>query len=131
MDKVSFSAELKNTIKLLEAEHKIKGQLLKKQVYLTYGSLRPANLLETMLKDISSSPYLIDNLLGTATGLTTGYLVKKIVVGTSGNAAKKLLGTILQFGLTNLFVKKHGTVRSLSQFIFQHFKKRIFKSCDC
>jgi len=121
MDKVSSSAGLKNAIKLLEAEHEVKGQLLKKQVYLTYESLRPANLLGTVLKDISSSPYLIDNLLGTATGLTTGYLAKKIVVGRSGNAAKKLLGAILQFALTNLFVKKPGAVRSLSQSVFHRF----------
>jgi len=47
--------------------------------------LKPVNLLKSTLKDITSSPYLIDNILGTTIDLATGYLSKKLVVRASGN----------------------------------------------
>ncbi len=57
----------------------IKGQLLKEQFFITYESLRPGNLLRSTLKDIASSPYLIDNILGAAMGLVSGFISRKII----------------------------------------------------
>jgi hypothetical protein len=55
-------------------------------------------------------------------GLTTGYLSKKLVVGFSGNIIRKLLGSILQLGVTNVVAQHPDSLKSLGQFIFQ----RIF-----
>ena len=125
MQNITSTAELKNAIQLLEAEQAVKGQLLKEQFYLTYESLKPVNLLKSTLKDIASSPYLIDNILGTAMGLATGYLSKKIVVGASGNIFRKLFGSVLQFGVTNVVAQHPDAIKSFGQFIFQHiFRKK-------
>src|ERR1035437_9630354 len=69
MQNITSIAGLKDAIQVLEAEQSIRGQLLKDQLFLTYESLKPVNLIRNTLKEISSSPYLIDNIPGTIMGL--------------------------------------------------------------
>ena len=129
MQKITPTEGLKNAIQLLEAEQAVKGQLLKEQFYITYESLKPLNLLKNTLKDISSSPYLIDNILGTVMGIATGYFSKKVFIGTSGNMFRKLFGSILQFGVTNAVAQHPDAIKSFGQLIFQHiFRKKEMNS---
>ena len=124
MQNITSIAGLKNAIQLLEIEQGIKGQLLKEQFYLTYESLKPINILKKTLKEISSSPYLINNISGTAMGLASGFLSKKIFVGTSGNIFRKLIGSLLQFGITNVVTQNSDIIKSVGHAIFQHFLRK-------
>ena len=125
MENITTTAGLKNAIQLLEVEQTAKGQLFKEQFHITCESLRPVNLLKCTLKDISSSPYLIDNILGTVIGLATGYVSKGMVVGRSVNKLRKLFGTILQFGITNVVTQNSEAIRSFGQSVFKHiFRKK-------
>jgi hypothetical protein len=125
MQKITSSTELKKAIQLLEEEQAIQGRLLKEQVFITYESLKPINLIKNTLKDLSSSPYLIENIVGSAVGVATGYVSKKIVVGASANIFRKLFGTILQFGITNLVAQRPDAIKSFGQYFAQHiFRKK-------
>jgi hypothetical protein len=125
MENINTTADIKYAIQLLEAEQAVKEKLLKDQFHITYESLKPVNLLKSTIKEISTSPYLIENIIGSATGLATGYISRKIVVGASGNLFRKLFGAILQFGITNLVARHPDEIRSLGQSLFQHiFHKR-------
>jgi hypothetical protein len=131
MQNITSTAGLKNAIQLLEIEQVVNGQLLKEQFYITIESLKPINLLKSTFKDIATSPFLIDNILGTAMGLATGSLSKKIFIGTSGNMFRKLIGSILQLGVTNFVAKRPDAIKLIGQFIFQQFlrkKERILNS---
>jgi len=121
MQEITSVTGLKNAIQLLESEQEINRKLLKEQFFITYESLKPISLLKSAINDISSSPYLVDNLSGTAIGLASGYLTKKLVVGSSGNLIRKLVGSILQFGVTNIVAQHSGTIKSVGQAILQHF----------
>jgi hypothetical protein len=121
MQEITSTTGLKEAIQLLESEQAVKKQLLKEQFYITYESLKPLSLLKSAINDLSSSPYLIDNLSGTAIGLVSGYLSKKIFVGASGNLIRKLLGSILQFGVANVVAQHSETIKSIGQAIFHHF----------
>lgn len=121
MQNINSAAELKDAIQLLEAEQSIKGQLLREQLFLTYEGLKPVNLLKNALKEISSTPYLIDNISGTAMGLLGGFLSKKIFVGVSGNLIRKLFGSVLQIGVTNLVTQNSEIIKSVGQALIQHF----------
>jgi len=79
MQAIHTSTELKDAIKLLEVEHDLKGKLFREQMYLTYDSLKPVNIIKNTLKDISSSPIFIDNIIDNAIGLGTGFLTKKLL----------------------------------------------------
>ena len=127
MENITSAIELKNAIQRLEVEQNIDGQLLKEQFYLTYESLKPINLLRHTIYEISTSPHLIDSILGTAVGLTSGYLSRKIVmIGASGNLVRKLFGSVLQLGVTNVVSQYPEKIKSFGQFIIQHIlhKKR-------
>jgi hypothetical protein len=125
MQHITSPARLKNAIRLLETEQAIQGQLLKEQFCLTIQSLKPVNLLKSKWNNIVSSPHLIENILGIALSIATGYLIKKLVVGTSGKIVRKLIGSVLQIGVTNLVVQHPEAIKSFSRFIVQHirFKK--------
>lgn len=111
---------LQDAIQLLKEEQTVKSQLLKEQLNTTYESLKPLSLLKSALKDISSSPGLGENLLGSAVGLASGYLSKKIFIGTSGNLLRKLIGSVLQYGVTNVVTKHPDAIRTFGKFIMEH-----------
>ncbi len=121
METSSSSLLLKNEIQLLEVEKAFQEQLLKEQFYATYENLKPVNLLRSTLSDVASSPFLIDHILSTAVGLATGYLSKKVVVGASGNIFRKLLGFMMQVGVTNTVAQHPDSIRSIGQYIYHHF----------
>jgi len=121
MENITTSIELKNAIQRLKVEQTIEEQLLKEQFYYTYESLKPINLLRSTIYDITTSPHLIDSILGTATGLATGYLSRKIMmIGASGNLFRKLLGSVMQLGVTNVVSQNPDKIKSIGQYIFQH-----------
>jgi hypothetical protein len=129
MESITTAAELKNAIQLLEVEQAIDARNLKDQFYITYESLKPVNLFRNTLFEVISTPNLVDNILGTAAGLVTGYLSKKIVIGASGNILRKLFGSVMQLGVTNIVTQHPDTVKSIGQYIIQNIlhKKRIEK----
>ena len=120
MENITSSAGLKNSIQLLIIEQAILGQQLKEQFFITYESFKPANLLRNALREAISSPHLINDILGTAVGLATGFVSKKIVIGASGNLIRRLLGSITQLGVTTVVAQHPDTIKSIGQFIFQH-----------
>ena len=129
MQKITPTDELKNAIQLLEVEQAAKWLVLKEQFHLTYESLKPVNLFKSTLNEVASSPYLIDNIIGNAVGLATGYLSRKIVVGASGNKFRKLIGFILQFGVANFVAHRPDAIKSIGHFIIQHvFRKKEMNS---
>jgi len=125
MENINSTAGLKKAIELLEVEQGLRWGQLKTQFIPAYESLKPVNLFRSTLSDITSSPYLIENIIGTTLALATGYLSKKIVVGTSVNRVRKLLGAILQFGVTNFLVRHSDSIKTNGLHFFQSiFRKK-------
>jgi len=132
MQNINSASELTNAIQLLEIEQEFKGQLLKQQLHLTFESFKPVNILKGTFKSIITSPNLIDNIIGTSVGIATGYLSKKIVVGASSNIIRKLLGSVLQIGVTNSVSQHPEAIKLLGQYIFKHIfsKKNHIEKVD-
>jgi hypothetical protein len=128
MQSISSIEELRNTIELLEVEHTLKTQLLKEQFFLTYESLKPINVLRRTIKDLTSSQYLVDDVPGTIMGLASGYVSKKIFTGRSANLFRNLIGSLLQFGVTNLVAKNSNVIKSVGMAILEHFINRKAKN---
>jgi hypothetical protein len=125
MQNITSVDELKNAIQLLEVEQGIKGERLKEQFYITYESLRPVNLLRNALKDIFSSPHLAENISGTAMGAASGFLIKKLFIGKSGNPFRNLLGSLVQLGISNIVTQNADFIKSAGQSVFQRlFRKK-------
>ena len=130
MEKITCAAELKIAIQNLEFEQEVQGQLFKEHFFLTFDSLKPANLIKNTLQDITSSPYLLDNMLGSVMGMFSGYLSKKIAVGTSHNLFRKMAGSLLQFGVTNIVAQHSDILKSVGNFIIDRIRQRKAKKIE-
>ena len=125
MEKITCAAELKIAIQSLEFQRDVQGELLKEQFYVTFESLKPANMIKTTLHEITSSPYLIDNMLGAITGIVSGYISKKIAVGTSHSVIRKVMGSVLQFSITNLVAQHPDILKVAGNFLINKiFQKK-------
>jgi|WetSurMetagenome_2_1015567.scaffolds.fasta_scaffold10270_9 hypothetical protein len=125
MQSISSTAGLKEAIRQLEFKQAEHAKLLKEEFNLTRESLKPANLIKSTFTDVVASPLLVSNVLGTVIGLSAGYFSRKLFVGTSVNLLKKLMGNIVQLGVTTIIANKPELVQSFGQQIFQRiFRKR-------
>jgi hypothetical protein len=124
MNKITSVASLKSAILTLQEEQYEKGQELKEQVYITIDSLRPVNLFRTALDDLFSTKDMLGSLSGTTMGVAGGFLLNKLFVGRSGNIFRKIIGTVIQFGMTNLISKNSEFLKSVGQTLWNYLFPR-------
>ncbi len=118
MKHIKTSANLKEAILQLEQSRAMEGYILKEQMQLAFESIKPINIIKSTFNEVISSEDLKGNLLNTAVGITIGYLSKKLFVGMSGNPVKRLLGTALMFGISNVVAKHPENLKSVASGIF-------------
>lgn len=111
MRQITTLVELREEIALLEITQLSNEIALKEQFKITYESLKPLNLIKSTFKEFTSAPDFKDNLLNSTMGIGAGYLTKKIIVGASHNPLKKLLGTLLQVGITSIVAKNGDGIK--------------------
>jgi hypothetical protein len=119
MQEINTVAGLRNSIELLEAEHAAKGIQLKDLMLRTYAGLKPVNLLKTTLSNISSSPHLIDSILGAGLGIASGFLSRRLIVGASGGLIRKLIGSVMQAGVTKVIAKNPHVIKTYGQVLLK------------
>jgi len=112
MQKIKSITELKEAILLLEIKQVHQGILLKEQFRNTYESLKPLNLIKNKFNEFIAEPDLKSKLLNTAMSIVAGYLSKKVMVGTTHNPVKQLLGTLLQMGVIGVVSKNSESIKS-------------------
>ena len=121
MEKITSVSQLRDKILQLEYKQKNEAALLKEQFSITYEKLKPVNLIKNKINDIVSSPNLKENILNATLSIAAGYLSKKAVVGSTHNPLKKLLGTLLQVGVTSLVAKNGDEIRSTASNLISSF----------
>jgi hypothetical protein len=125
MNQINSIANLKAAILLLEIKQADEKQLLREQLKITTESLKPINLIKHTLIELTTLPEIKESLLNTVIGLVTGYLSKKIVIGSTHNPIKQILGYALQLGVTGVASKNADDIKSvLGGFISKIFSKR-------
>jgi len=123
MSNISSSAELKEAIQTLELEQQFISQQLKEQAQAIAEGLTPVNLIKDAMKEVASSPYIIDSLVATALGIGTGYISRKIITGNSGNPLRRLIGSAFQLAVTTISTQKMIPVSVLGRFLI----KKVFR----
>jgi hypothetical protein len=107
MEKINQTEILKETIFLMKMKQAEELVQLKDQYHYTIESLKPLNLIKNAFGLMATSPEIKGNILNNIVGMTTGYLTKKVLLGSTHNPIKRILGTMLQFVITNV-VTKHS-----------------------
>ena len=126
MENITSTAELREAIQILETEQAEHLDQVREKFYHIWNSFSPANIIGSSLKGIVSSPNLVNNILGVAVGLFTGYLTRKTMpIGLSNNKYGRILGNVLQYGVASLVASGPKVIKSFKQFIAQRiFRKR-------
>lgn len=109
MKKINQTEVLKETILLMKMKQAEELVQLKDQYHYTIESLKPLNLIKNAFGLIATSPEIKGNILSNIVGMTTGYLTKKVLLGSTHNPIKRILGTVLQFVITNVATKHSET----------------------
>lgn len=95
--------------------------LLKEQFHITYQSLKPVNIIKNAFHDMTASPDVRNDLVSNAIGLGAGFLSKKVLVGSSHNPIKKILGNVTQFAVANLVAKYGGGIAAVGSNLLKSF----------
>lgn len=124
MQKINSESDLKYAILLLEIRQAEQGKLLKEQFHLAYESVKPLNLIKSTLKEVVGSGDLKDDVINTSVGITAGYISKAVFEGVTSGPLKKILGTVLMFGIKTAVAKNPIAVKSIGQFIFRKILRK-------
>ena len=118
--------ELKEAIYLLKKKQAIELKLLKEQMHTVHESIKPANLIKSAFHQVVTSPDIKGNIIGSIIGLASGFVSKKAFVGGSHNPITKIIGSLLQMGVTNVASKNSDSIKSIGEKLFQ----LVFKKSD-
>jgi len=128
MAKQTAVESLKESIRLLEIQQAEEGKILKEQFKITYESLKLVNLVKSSLKELTDSVEIKNSLFESIVSIVTGYLTKKLMINSTSNPFKKILGALIQLGVTNLVAKNAETIRIyITELIdrFLHPKEKV------
>jgi len=125
MQKINSYIELQEAILALESENQEQGRELKELYDRTFERIKPENFVKNTIKEILAFPFTKDNnLLNAAIGLTTGYLSKKVVFGSTHNPLKKIVGAILETAVAAVAAKKGDAIKNAGIRLVKHFFKK-------
>ncbi|OGS69864.1 MAG: hypothetical protein A3F91_00175 [Flavobacteria bacterium RIFCSPLOWO2_12_FULL_35_11] len=121
MESIKTQHELRAAIIRLEYQQSDEGRALKEQFHLAYNSVKPANIILNTLKDLGDSNFVKDGFLNTSVGFGTGYLSKMIFQGVVNSPVKKLLGSVLMYGITNFVSRNPDGIKLMGKKLFKMF----------
>lgn len=111
MEKQTPKEALRESIRQLEIQQAREGEELKAQFKATYESLKLVNLVKSSLKEVTESVEIKNTLFESIISVVSGYVSRKLMVNKSSNPLLKIVGLVMQFGITNLVAKNAETIR--------------------
>jgi hypothetical protein len=112
---------LNELIILEERKHDTQLELLKEQFHIAYESVKPVNLIKSVLHEVTASPEIKNDMASNVIGLGTGFLSKKLLVDGSHSPIKRVIGTVVQFAIANLVSKHSDTIKTIGSNLLKHF----------
>jgi hypothetical protein len=119
MQHINSADKLKATISELEQKRALEKRMLKEQSLEAYDSIKPVNLIRSAVQDVAETPDLQDRLINATAALVAGSLSNLIFQGVSHSPLKKLVGTVIQFGVTKIIVDNPEVVKAIGLGIYK------------
>lgn len=111
MEKQTAKEALRESIRQLEIQQVREGEELKAQFKATYESLKLVNLVKSSLKEVTESVEIKNTLFESIISVVSGYVSRKLMVRKNSNPFLKIVGLVMQFGITNLVAKNAEVIR--------------------
>lgn len=130
MGTINTAESLRQAIAELEQRRSDEKAALVEQFQIAREGLRPANLVKSLVSDVAGSSEVKDMLINNTIGMASGFLSKKLLLGASANPIKKLLGSVLQFGIGHLVANNPGALKDGAIRLFNSLFSRKKKTAD-
>lgn len=124
MRKINETDSLNELIIAQEQQFELELILLKDQLHLAYESIKPINLIKSLVHEVSNSPEIKTDMLDNLIGMGTGYISKKLLIDTTHNPIKKGIGYLLQFAIGNAVSKHAETIKIVGANIINYITKK-------
>lgn len=111
MTQPTAKEKLRDSIRQLEIQQAREGEELKAQFKATYESLKLVNLVKSSLKEVTESVEIKNTLFESIISVISGYVSRKLMVNKNSNPFLKIVGLVMQFGITNLVAKNAEVIR--------------------
>jgi len=110
---INSDKSLGEAIRNLEEQRIIQLEILKNTAELTLHELNPVNIVKEKIQEgitnigetVSSSGFK-NSLFKTGIGLASGFLTRKLLVGSNGGIVKRLLAAAFQTAVSGFVIKK-------------------------
>ena len=96
---------LSQAIAVLEIRQTQEKFLIKVEVSEFVDSVKPINILRSVVKSVRDSPETKEDIIHGVVGLGTGFLANKVLLGSLHGPLKKILGFVMQSAITSATVK--------------------------
>ena len=116
---------LSQAIAVLEIRQREEKFLIKEEATEFVDSLKPVNLLRSVVRSVRDSPETKDDIIHGVVGLGTGFLAKKVLLGSLQGPLKKILGFVMQSAITSATVKYPEVIKNKGIDIFKNFLHAI------
>ena len=129
MRKINETDALNELILVQKQQYDTDLRLLKEQLHIAYESVKPVNFIKNLVHDVTASPEIKNDISSSIMGLITGFISKKLVVGTNPNSGifKKIFGLVLQFTVANTVAKHTEDIKAVgSAFLDYFFQKNKY-----
>ncbi len=97
---------------------------LKNQFDVAYESVKPINLVKNLFHEVTASPEIKTDLVSNVIGLGTGFISKKLLLGSLHNPVTKVLGTLFEFAVANIVSKNSDGIKTIGGNLLRHFFKK-------
>ncbi len=116
--------DLKSAILDLESARTEEESMLKEHFNNAYESIKPINLITSTIKGVAGSSAIKQSLLGVSLGLASVYFSKKLLDRGNNTNIKKLAGTAILFGITNILARNPEIISNLGGKLINILRKK-------
>ncbi len=111
----------------LEAQQKENLILLKEDLHEIVENLTPLNLIKNVIGGEITTENIGQNILNDAIGISSGYLSKKLMFGSSNNPVKKVMGSMFQFIVAKFVSNQSDRIEAIGDIIMRKIGSRFSK----
>lgn len=127
MQTIVTESDLRNAILQLESRQADENILMKAQFLIAVESIKPINLIKSAFIEATESEDLQANFVNTSIGLSAGYVSKMLFQGISHGPLRKIIGTVIMFGIKNLVAQNPETVKTGGRIFFKIIRDLLGK----
>jgi hypothetical protein len=114
---------LGEAIQLLE-KIKSEEELILRKFNRSNDNEKSIKLIRRKIREVAESTEIQPNILSVSVSLTAGYLTKKLFEKVSTSPFKKIFGTVIMFGITNILVKHPEVISKLGERLINILRKK-------